>query len=245
MYNKTFSIGDVLEQGWGLFKKYWMMALLILGASIITDIVSSLFSPIDADDLQDILHSNRLSDRAIEEILDDIDFKLLSASKLIETIIQSIIMVGLIRMVFFIIKGVKDELSFDAFNVPISTYVKYIVTDFLVNLLTGIGLLFCIIPGIVIGIRLQFATYCLLDDQELGIIESIKMSWNMTSGNFWRLFGFILLSICIILLGLLCCCIGIFAAFAWLLFADILIYFALKPDTITPDETSYIKDERQ
>lgn len=240
---KTFSIGEVLEQGWQLFKKHWILSVILLGAGIATNTISSLFQPFDANDLREYMrHASSDPQERLTELLELYDTRAVLCSKLIYTIVNAIISVGLIRMVLQIIKGVCDELSFDAFNTKLSTYVKYIVVQFLVNLIIVIGTLLCIVPGIFFSIRLNFATYCLLDDPERGIIESIKMSWNMTRGNFWRIFGFHIVAIGIGILGLLCCCVGIFAALAWLFFAEALIYFALKPDLTTYETTAYNHD---
>jgi len=56
-----------------------------------------------------------------------------------------------------------------------------------------LGLLFFIIPGLYLSIRLRFISYYLVD-KNAGIMESIKRSFNATRGIEWDLFGLMLIS---------------------------------------------------
>lgn len=44
-----------------------------------------------------------------------------------------------------------------------------------------------LIPGVYIGIRLMFFSYAILIDNE-GVIDSLKKSWSIVKGNWWRTF---------------------------------------------------------
>ncbi len=74
----------------------------------------------------------------------------------------------------------------------------------------GISLVFLAVY-IYLLTRISFYMY-LVVDKDLGPVESIKKSFEMTTENFWKLIGFQLGSFGVMILGLLCCCIGIFAA---------------------------------
>lgn len=56
-----------------------------------------------------------------------------------------------------------------------------------------IGLICFVIPGFIIWIRLMFST-CYLADKDMGPIEAIRASWNLTRGFTWPLFGFVFLT---------------------------------------------------
>ena len=63
-----------------------------------------------------------------------------------------------------------------------------------------IGLIFLIVPGIIIGIRLIF-TWFLIIDKKSSAMVAIKDSWRMTKGYSWTIFGMALLAIPIVLIG--------------------------------------------
>ena len=65
--------------------------------------------------------------------------------------------------------------------------VRAFFTTMLVGLLTMLAsMLFCI-PGIIVGIGLQFALYFVVD-RELGPVEAMTESWRMTDGFKAQLF---------------------------------------------------------
>ncbi len=76
--------------------------------------------------------------------------------------------------------------------------------------LIGISLIF-LAAAIYLLTRISFYMF-LIVDKNLGPVESIKKSFEITSGNFWKLIGLYLVSLGVIILGLLCCCIGVLAA---------------------------------
>lgn len=247
MEPRTFSISDVLSQGWAYFKKYWIFALILVGAAIVIDIISSIFAP---SGMAEMLQMKFSDPEALSKDPDKfiaLFTEMMSKSQvssIISSLVKFAIYAGLANMVMLIIKGIKDELAFDAFAMAPMTYVKYIVVEIIVGILTAVGTCLCIIPGIIVYLRLQFAATRIIDEPETGIIDAIKYSWDLTSGNFWNLFLFALASIGLYIVGLLCCCIGALVVEAWLFFATMLIYFALKPaDTVEEPQTEYLTQE--
>jgi len=65
-----------------------------------------------------------------------------------------------------------------------SLFWKFIFTEVMVALIIMIGLVFFIIPGIILAIKLNFAGYISVD-KELGPSEAIKESWRITRGKKW------------------------------------------------------------
>lgn len=81
--------------------------------------------------------------------------------------------------------------------------IKYIVAQFLFFLICSIGALFLIIPGIYFYIRLYFYGYLIIDN-DYSLSESFDQSWEITKGRIWHLIVFVLASMGVILLGILC-----------------------------------------
>lgn len=81
-----------------------------------------------------------------------------------------------------------------------------LIFSHLFNILTGliVVVLFvlCLVPVIILSIKLQFATY-LIVDKSLGVSEALSKSWNMTKGIKLNLFLFAILLLLVNLLGIL------------------------------------------
>ncbi|MFT5388305.1 MAG: putative membrane protein SpoIIM required for sporulation, partial [Candidatus Omnitrophota bacterium] len=86
--------------------------------------------------------------------------------------------------------------------------LSYIFGNLCYTLAIFCGAILFIIPGIILGIGLQFYSYFIVD-QEQGPIESLKSSRQITNGSKWRLFVFALLLALINFAGALCLGIGL------------------------------------
>jgi len=93
-------------------------------------------------------------------------------------------------------------------------YLSIILANLLVFALVAIGLFALIIPGIIIGCRLVFVSYIIMD-KKLDPIEAVEMSWRLTRGHGWRIFLMGFISIFIIIFGFFMLIVGIFPAIIW------------------------------
>ncbi|MEM7397637.1 MAG: hypothetical protein AAGF48_01685 [Pseudomonadota bacterium] len=92
-----------------------------------------------------------------------------------------------------------------------SPYWKFFGTSVLASLAVGIGLLLLIVPGLIAMVLFMFSTFLVID-RGLGPIDALKASMEMTKGNRWSLFGFILLCMLIIFVGVLALGVGLLVA---------------------------------
>jgi hypothetical protein len=94
-------------------------------------------------------------------------------------------------------------------------YLHIILANLLVFALVVLGLFALIVPGIIIGCRLAFVSYIIMD-KKLDPIEAVELSWKLTRGHGWQIFfmGFVSIFICIF--GLIMLIIGIFPAMMWI-----------------------------
>jgi hypothetical protein len=92
-----------------------------------------------------------------------------------------------------------------------SPYWKFFGTSVLASLAVGIGFLLLIVPGLIAMVLFMFSTFLVID-RGLGPIEALKGSIEMTQGNRWTLFGFILLCMLIIFVGVLALGVGLLVA---------------------------------
>lgn len=68
------------------------------------------------------------------------------------------------------------------------SFILYIFLFFIGIIL---GSIFLIVPGVIFFIRCCFG-YLIMLDQKCSPLEALKRSWNMTEGNFWPIFIFII-----------------------------------------------------
>lgn len=102
-------------------------------------------------------------------------------------------------------------------------YLNIILSSLLVFALVLIGIIFLIIPGIIIGCRLAFVSYLVMD-RNLDPVAAIEESWRLTKGYGWTIFAMSLVSFFIVILGLLLLIIGIFPAIIWVSSAFAVLY---------------------
>lgn len=100
---------------------------------------------------------------------------------------------------------------FEAFK----NYGNAILSTIMVAVLTIVGFLFLIVPGIIVACKLAFVPL-LVVDQRMSATEAISTSWNMTDGHTFTIFALGFTSIFIFIGGLLCFIVGIFPAMVWI-----------------------------
>lgn len=86
----------------------------------------------------------------------------------------------------------------------------YFLTMVLSVIIVIIGLIALILPGIYLAVRLQFALYFIVENENTKPIEALKKSMAITKGMFWKLFGFLLVFILINIAGALLLGVGLF-----------------------------------
>lgn len=81
-------------------------------------------------------------------------------------------------------------------------YWNIVLANLLRSVIIGIGIVFLIVPGIILACKLAFVPY-LVVDRKMNVTDSIRQSWKMTDGRAMDVFLIGLLSIPITIAGLL------------------------------------------
>ncbi len=125
------------------------------------------------------------------------------------TIIFLVIQIGTYNFMLKVVDGkaatIKDLYSYKDMTMKI---LRNIVAGIIVGVIVGIGLIFLIIPGIYLGIRLMFFTYYIVD-KDAGVMDSIKMSWELTRNGVINLFFLSILFLIVNFIGALLFGIGL------------------------------------
>lgn len=74
-------------------------------------------------------------------------------------------------------------------------FVRIILTMLLLIIVTAIGFMLLIIPGIILSLGLCMTSYILKDDEQIGAVDALKKSWSMMKDHkaemFWLGLSFI------------------------------------------------------
>ena len=240
MTSKRFVIGDVLGFGWNVMTaNFWFFVGVALVAGLVK-MAPSWFNQV----------IGHLPAPAIVIAL----IGLIAA--VAGWVISIIVNVGFIKIALRFCDARKPSLG-TLFDFQ-GCFWRYVGATILHALIVMAGLLLIIIPAIlvvasvpenpallvisspviVIGcvvtiyltIKFSLCQYFVID-KHLSPLQSIKASGRTTKGAMWKLFGFGILCSLIILLGLLCLIVGVFAAYPIVMVANALVYRHLAAQT--------------
>jgi uncharacterized membrane protein len=126
------------------------------------------------------------------------------------------------------LRGIRNE-KIDLGEIFIgfkNNYLNIILANLLLFAIIGIGLVFLIIPGIILACRLSFVTYLVMD-KGMDPVAAVEKSWTMTRGHGWKIFGLYLLAIPIFFAGIIFFVVGVFFALIWIHAAITALYHAV------------------
>jgi uncharacterized membrane protein len=121
-------------------------------------------------------------------------------------IVGLILAMGLIRAALAVLDGGRPEVGM-LFHTE--RLAPYLIASILVGLAVGVGLILCIIPGLILAFLFAFFGYAIVDGKTDEAIESMKMSWNLVTKHVGSLILLFILVILINLVGALLCGIGL------------------------------------
>lgn len=185
--NQEFPRATAIRFGWETAKKnirFFIVALLIVFG------ISFIFNSVD---------SSLDKDATLARF----------AVGILSWIVSSITSIGLIQIALNFVE--KKESKYADLFTHYDRTVNYMATSILYGIIILAGIILLVIPAIYWGIRFQFFSY-LVTEKNLGPIQALKASWQMTSGQTWQLFVFGLIMIGINLLGVLALFVGMFWA---------------------------------
>lgn len=132
------------------------------------------------------------------------------ATSIISAVISLIFSLGYLKNIFQALDDIEPQ--FSAYGQQASKIFSYFFANFIYVIIVLAGTIFLIIPGIYLAIRLQFF-WAFIVEENTGVIESLKRSWQITQGHTGKLTLLFLLMIGIFLLGIALFIVGIFIAY--------------------------------
>jgi len=95
---------------------------------------------------------------------------------------------GVASAYFFLRIAQGKEATVNDFFSGLSYFVKAALVYVLVYVITFIGMLLLIVPGIIAAIGLMMTPYIVASNPKVGVVDALKLSWKMTSGYKMDLF---------------------------------------------------------
>jgi uncharacterized membrane protein len=125
---------------------------------------------------------------------------------------------------FFLKRIRREPAMFDDLFAPFSVaFLPCFLAGLVVSLLASVGFMLCIIPGLVLMALWAF-TWPLLMDKRLDFWPAMEVSRKVLWPNVWGITGLFCLGILLLMLGVLCCYVGVFVAFPLVIAAEAYAY---------------------
>ena len=189
---------DIFNRTWIIFKQQWGPCLL---AMIVVWAISGAFNMIFGFGLT--FAGNMSGDREVIAVCN-------VASNLITTLFG--IWLGIGQAIYFlkIARGQRAELGELFTGGPY--FLRILGASILFGLAYLVGLILCIVPGIIIGLMFSQYYYLILD-RKVGVIDSLNISKDIMVGNKMTLFLIGLIGVVVtILVAVFTCLIGLLVA---------------------------------
>lgn len=183
-----FSGLEALQAGWDTFKRRPIFFVL---ATLMIYVIGGLLSQgIDAATSHSVLPVQ-------------------IAANIAGLAIQLMLSLGYCRIALLSTYSV-DEVSFEDAWVPQYLW-SFVAASLLVGVMIVLGLIFFIVPGLVLATMYLFVFYPIAE-RGLGPIKAMSLSALITRGNRWRLFLFLLLLLLVNIVGALALLVGLLVA---------------------------------
>ena len=203
----SISVGDAVGYGWD---SYWknvgplvVIAIVVLAINLVVSAIGKSTGSI-----------------AFQIVIQFIGF-----------FISMLISLGWIRVSLEVTRGLKPEVG-DLFK--FDGYGPYILASLLFALGFDVGLILCIVPGIIFAVAFGFYGFVIVErGEDIGVVDSLKASADLTRGNRWQLFGLGLVLLLINFVGLLACGIGLIFTLGITIIARAYVYRTLSGETAT------------
>jgi uncharacterized membrane protein len=208
---REWSTGDVLGVAWNGFKANWGVVFF---AQLLA--VAIQYAP-------DLLRG--LANGAGLIVAGSTEDNLLSAANTVLGLaLTAFLNAGLLTIYLKVARGQAAALG-DVVG-GARRFLPMLAMSILYNIAIVLGLLLLVVPGIVLAVGLQLADVFVVD-AELGAVDALRASWEVTKGHKVQLFVFNIVCGFAILGGLLACGVGVIAALAITRIAEVIVYLRI------------------
>ncbi len=214
---QPWEAGEVVSRAWDIFKVHWVP--LVFGTMIGSAAASA---PQQIGSIYNVVAHGPGGDKY--PIDDPIWVALAVGGGVIGWVLQAFFQAGFTKMYATAARGAAPEFAHVFSGAP--HFFRMLGAMFLQMFLIMLGMIFFLVPGIILALGLMLTPYYVVD-RGMGPIEAMKASWAATTGEKGKLFVLGLYWLGIMILGMLACCVGILPAIATMGLTQAIVYCRL------------------
>jgi uncharacterized membrane protein len=214
-----FPIGDFVRRAWEVFQANTatflisgVVAFLVtIGASVVGSFLAGAIAP------------------ALGPVTGAIVAQVIS--QFATALVTGPLLLGLYAMYRRVLAG--QAVAWNDIFTGFEHFVPAVLAYFLISLLSSIGFLLCVLPGLVVVV-LYLPAYCVLDEQRAGAWNAMEASRAMVAANFmqWAIVG--LVTVALTLAGVLLCGVGLLVTMPLAIMVIVQAYDLSKRGTSLP-----------
>jgi hypothetical protein len=178
----SFSVGEAISYGW---RAFWKNVWPLVGLAAIIVVVNFVLGAVASN-------AGTFVGRLVIQ--------------LISFVVGIVLAMGLIRASLAVLEGRRPEVGMlfhtDGFG-------NYLVAAILVGIGVFVGLLLCIVPGVILGLMWAFFGFVIVENPTTGATDAMRRSAEITSGHRWQILGLIVLLFLINIVGALALGVGL------------------------------------
>lgn len=201
------TVGGCFEEGWTVLKKHFLVLLLIVIIGALIDVPLGVFQFNNVDLVPWVIAISSL------QFFGFIYYAL----------VVTPFNYGIKWMFLKAARG--SEPQFEEIMLGFRKFLYVLLSYLLVIGLVGVGVILLIIPGIYLACKLIFVPFLIMD-KNVDPIQAVKLSFYLSKGYFWTIFGMGILSFFIIVLGIVCLFVGVFVSLTWIQASFAVLYKA-------------------
>jgi hypothetical protein len=188
-------IGDILSAAFTLYKAGWaqflkIVAIIAVPVTIIQYFLIDQFFTASVTSHVDPATGQVILETSGSGLVRAIGGSLLLG--LVSVVIYYVMAGALTRAAAGSVVGVPIDVD-DSYRYAIARIGSILLIAVLSGLAVGVGLIFLIIPGIIIAVKLAVSIPALVVEGHRGT-QAMSRSWNLTTGHFWHVLGTVLLA---------------------------------------------------
>jgi uncharacterized membrane protein len=218
-----FQVGDAFNYGWKKFQEYLGPILIAMVIFLVVQLVVAGIGSLFVGGVGEITDPDDIGVGMFFSF-GYLIFSLLSA--LVSLLIQA----AVVRGALDITKGERIDLQT---FLSTENLGQIVLASIILAVGTAIGLILCVIPGLILIFFSQF-TYQFIIDKGLPAFDAIKASFNLVNQNLGPVVGLFFASILAFFVGALLCGIGLIVAIPVTIIATAYAYRRLSGQPVTP-----------
>ena len=192
-------IGSCISRSWTLLQQqFWPVVGVSLVVWITMGAVNEVINLASHSSMEE-LQKGQFSWTALS---------IVSLTSLIAMPFQTLFIGGLSRYFLKLVRGEPAEFG-DAFSGFSVAPIQLLSLGLIQNILIVVGLCFCILPGIYLGIAWSFSIL-LVVDRRMDFWPAMELSRRVVSKHWFIILGLVLLNGLISISGIVACCVGVF-----------------------------------